>query len=173
MDSSDATTGSDEASGLVRRIGFKVIPVEYPTHVLASGERKYTVSDVEVEERTSKEGQQFWSKTLALTAEWAIGAHVTRDAPEDGFGIYVRGVSASRSFSWNWFTPESQGVYRHIKCGARVNAEFRQLGAESELRQMEFIDDTTLTFQADLMHRSQGHSHELIVRKGSILCISY
>jgi hypothetical protein len=172
MKARQPTPRPSEQNDVIYRLTFEIRSVGSTANVLTSGERMHAISDVQVEERQSADGTQFWSKTLALTSGWAIGAHISRGSPEEGFGIYARGPSDSRSFSWNWFAPECERVYRHIRCGARVNATFRQVGTVSELARLDFMDDTTVTFKADATNASHHHSHEVLILKGSTLCLS-
>ena len=167
MDRSEEAATADA----VYRLSFRVYAgaVDAP---LASGDRTYTVDDIRVEAKTAKDGHPFWSKTLLLASDWAIGAHIARDAPEEGFGLFVVNQTHTQPFSWNWFAPEAGDVFRHIKCGARVGALFLQVADGRELAQVAFHDDTPLSYSADLMDRGQRHSHRLVVLKGSVLCIA-
>lgn len=172
IDNPHSMENNGEPERDVWSIAYRLMSVEGVVRQIEGGERRYTPADIYVEERFSKDGKRFWSKYLELSGGWWIGAHIHRERPEEGFGLYLRNEAMERSFSWNWFTSLDDGIYRQIQCGARARVEFLRLEGGSELRLVEFLDDTILTFKSDVRTDPRAHSHELIVRKDSVLRLS-
>ena len=115
-----------------------------------------------------------WSRTLAIANGVEIGASVYRESKTDGFGLWIH--KDGQGFSWEWFTRESDQVFRKLQGPGRLKVRFARIGQLEELAEIEFLDDVTLRvntlwFTTFIPFLNQESDH-LVVRKGSVLWLA-
>lgn len=115
-----------------------------------------------------------WTRTLPIANGFVIGASVYREPRTDGFGLWIR--KDGEGFSWEWFTRESDQIFRKLQGGGRLKVRFTHFGQKEELAEVEFLDDVTMRLNTrglwtylPLLNKKSDH---LIVRKGSILWLA-
>ena len=135
--------------------------------LLASGTKTYVVEDIE-SGRSSKE--------LPLTDRFAVGASVHRHKELIGFGLWAKQRTRwfelwkDDGFSWDWFNREQGPMYRKLQGPGRVKATITKTRDYEELTSVEFLDDITLRLNArPWFFFSDGDTHHVVVRRGSIL----
>jgi hypothetical protein len=112
-----------------------------------------------------------WNKSLLLEGGFVIEASVYREPTLTGFGLTID-KPAANGFSWEWFDIESGNVFRKLQGPGRVAVEVAKGPGYEELRSVEFLDDITLRYRDDSTNAPGAHTHEVVVRKGSVLRVA-
>ena len=138
---------------------------------LARGVKTYSPErDIVVEERSpARDGSPSWMKSLVLDDQFAIGAAITRDPKIDGFGLVVYRRGDDNGFSWDWFDREPDGTFGKRQLSGRVAVTTKKGNGYEEIDSIEFLDDVTLRYLDDMKKPPGTHTHEVVVRKGSVL----
>ncbi len=139
----------------------------------AEGKRVYSHDEIRSAPGPAS-GVTNWTRTLAIANGFEIGASVYREPKTDGFGLWIR--KDGQGFSWEWFTRESDQVFRKLQGPGRLKVRFAHFGQSEELAEVEFLDDVTmrlntLWFTTFIPFLSQETDH-LVVRKGSVLWLA-
>jgi hypothetical protein len=142
-----------------------------PRQIIANGVRDYSPKhDVVARERDAKKrGVTSWSKSLLLNDDWALTADVVRERQLEGFGLMVQRRGDANGFSWEWFVLDAGQVFRKLQGSGRVSVTTIKGPGYEELGAVEFLDDIVLRYLDDMAKPPGTHTHELLVRKGSIL----
>ena len=138
--------------------------------VLVNGVRTYAPArDIVAREHRNSDDVVAWSKSLRLSGTLSVATNVRRLRRVDGFGLAVYRRGDLNGFSWNWFERGQDGAFQRRKRPGRVSVSSRKIEDGEELEAVEFLDDVAL-FYLDDMRRAPGkHSHEVVIRKGSVL----
>ena len=139
--------------------------------VVARGVKTYSPQkDIIVREQDSgRDGSVAWSKALLLDDTFAVAASVHREEKVDGFGLVVYRRGDENGFSWEWFEREDGGVFRKLQGEGRLSVTTRTGPGCEELESVEFLDDITLRYLDDMSKPPGTHTHEVVIRKGSVL----
>ena len=139
--------------------------------VLANGVRTYSPeTDVRVQEHLRRrDGAVSWSKSLMLSNGFAVSALIRRERALDGFGLVVRRRGDANAYGWNWFERGEDGEYRRPRVPGRVAVTTTQVGEEEVLASVEFLEDVALLYLDDTRRPPGAYSHEVVIRKGSVL----
>lgn len=97
---------------------------------------------------------------------------VYREASIDGFGIVVYKRGDKNGFSWEWFDREEDGKFVKHQGSGRVFVTMKKDSGIEEVQSVEFLDDITLRYLDDMSKPPGTHTHEIIIRKGSVLKVS-
>jgi hypothetical protein len=140
-------------------------------HVLANGVKTYAPErDVVVQEHLRRrDGAVTWSKSLLLSDVFAVAASVRRERRVDGFGLAVRRRGDQNGYSWNWFKRVGGTEFERPRAPGRVSVTLRRESDYEELASVEFLDDVALLYVDDMRKAPGKHSHEVVIRKGSVL----
>lgn len=141
--------------------------------LVADGKRGYSHDDIRSAPGPAS-GTINWTRTLAIANGFTIGASVYREPKTDGFGLWIH--KDGQGFSWEWFTRESDQIFRKLQGPGRLKVRFANFGQLEELAEVEFMDDVTMRlntrwFTTFLPFLNQKTDH-LIVRKGSVLWLA-
>lgn len=137
--------------------------------VIADGVKTYAPeTDIVVREVRRPGDPVSWLKSLPLGDSFAVGASVARERGLDGFGLWVR-RGDENGFSWNWFERTRGAEFRKLQGPGRVSITVRQESDHEELASVEFLDDVALSYLDDMRKAPGTRSHEVIIRKGSII----
>lgn len=119
-----------------------------------------------------KEGEPSWVKSLVLDENFAIGASVHREQPLTGFGLMVFRRGDRDGFSWEWFDKVSGFTFAKLQGNGRVVIQVKRQGEAEELKSVEFLEDVTLRYLDDMSKPPGTVTHEVLIKKGSILALA-
>jgi hypothetical protein len=138
--------------------------------VIGKGVKAYLpAKDIVVNEGRGRDGTTSWSKSLWLDEAFAISASVHREPSLDGFGLVIYRRGDDNSFSWEWFDREKDNVFQKLQGSGRLTVQVKKGPGYEELESVEFLDDIVLRYLDDMAKPPGTHTHELLVRKGSVL----
>jgi hypothetical protein len=142
--------------------------------VVAKGVKTYSpAKDIVVQEQKgARDGVVSWSKSLLLDGTFAISANVHRERRVDGFGLVVSRRGDQNGFSWEWFDRERGAAFQKRQDSGRVSITIKSGPDYEELESITFLDDTTLRYLDDMSKPPGTHTHEVVVRKGSVLRVA-
>lgn len=113
-------------------------------------------------------GAQTWTKALVLDDMFALSASVYREARLDGFGLFIYRRGDDKGFSWEWFDREHGDVFLKRQGSGRLSVRVKQGADFEELESAEFLDDVMLRYLDDMAKPPGTHTHEVLIRKGSV-----
>ncbi|NJN06218.1 MAG: hypothetical protein HC814_07430 [Rhodobacteraceae bacterium] len=137
--------------------------------LLARGVKEYAVADVRIVER-SKGGQRSWSKSVVVWDDFSVGASVFCEQSLEGFGLWI--ARPGDGFSWDWFDREEQGTFKKLQGGGRVRVTMAASTKCSEFVAVEFLTDVTLRGRFSWWPFSFADTHQIVLKKGSVLRIA-
>jgi hypothetical protein len=137
---------------------------------VAHGVRIYSPArDIVVQEHAvGGRGTVWWSKSLLLNDTFALSASVYRHPKLEGFGLSIKGPDAGKAFSWEWFELQKDNVFQKLQGRGRLSVMISKGADYEELRSVEFLDDIVLRYLDDISKPPGTHTHEVLVRKGSV-----
>jgi hypothetical protein len=138
--------------------------------VLGHGVKQYSpAKDIVVREGPGRGGAPSWSKSLLLDNTFAVSASVYREPRLDGFGLVIYRKGDEKGFSWEWFDRSQGDVFQKRQGDGRVSVRTKKGPGYEELESVEFLDDIVLRYLDDMAKPPGTHTHEVMVRKGSVL----
>lgn len=139
--------------------------------VLAKGVKTYSPArDIVVQKhRRRRDGAVVWSKSLLLSDTFAVATNVRHKRRHRGFGLVVNRRGHQNGYSWNWFKRVRAGEFQQSRGSGRVSVTLRKVSDQEELESVEFLDDVTLLYLDDVRRPPGAHSHEVVIRRGSVL----
>ena len=148
--------------------------------LLAKGVHQYTVRDVLVTEYdNARDGAVFprwWVKEIRISSGFSIGASIFRERELVGFGLWLKdrgsflGRIASGGFSWDWFNQDSGLIYRKLQGTGLVRVSLAPSAQFKEITSIEVLEDMMLRANnRPWFFFSDGDTHHLVIRKGSVL----
>ncbi|HTY62713.1 MAG TPA: energy transducer TonB [Acidobacteriota bacterium] len=142
--------------------------------VIAGGVRTYSPdTDIIAHERPElNRNGVWWSRTLNLDDTFSVSAAVHREPLLDGFGLMVNMSGGLLGFSWEWFDRYEGNIFRKRQGGGQVSVTLNRGPGYEELQAVEFLDDIVLRYLDDINKPPGTHTHEVIIRKGSILMVA-
>jgi hypothetical protein len=139
---------------------------------MAKGTKAYSpAKDIVVQDSGEKDGAPSWIKSLALDDNFGIGAAIHMEQPLTGFGLMVFHRGDSDGFSWEWFEKVGGATFERLQGSGRVAVQIEKQGKSEELVSVEFLEDVTLRYLDDMSKAPGTVTHELLIRKGSILAL--
>jgi hypothetical protein len=97
---------------------------------------------------------------------------VHREPILNGFGLVIYRRGDGNGFSWEWFEREQGAVFRRLQGSGRVSAGIKKGDGYEELEVVEFLDDIVLRYLDDMSKPPGTHTHEVVIRKGSVLKVA-
>lgn len=142
--------------------------------LLGKGVKSYSpAKDIVVEEQgTDGGGSPAWQKSLLLDETFALSASVHREASLDGFGLVIFRRGDANGFSWEWFDRVQGNVFARRQGSGRVAITIKKAAGLEELESVEFLADATLRYLDDMKKPPGTHTHEVVIRKGSVFRIT-
>lgn len=138
--------------------------------LLAADAVEYTLRDIRVSaHRKQSNRETYWQKSLRLQKNFMVSAMITREQQLKGFGLQVTNSREPLGFSWEWFNRAEAEEFEKLQGGTRVRVGIRQIGDKVELAVIEFLEDTVLRFQKNILLDNHRKTHEVHVEKGSVL----
>jgi len=146
-------------------------PGTHRREVLSNGVKTYSPeADVRVQEHLRRrDGAVSWSKSLTLSDGFVVSALIRREPYLDGFGLVVRRRGDVNAYGWNWFERDVDGSYGRPRAPGRVAVTTATAGDDEVLASVEFLDDVALLYLDDTRRTPGTYSHEVVIRKGSVL----
>jgi len=143
---------------------------ESRSEVVEGGVKTYSPdTDIIVQERSKQNGNGvWWRKILQLDDTFTLSAAIHRNPTLTGFGLLLGMNSNPMGFSWEWFDLDKGAVFRKRQGSGHVSVTLKKGPGYEELMSVEFLDDILLRYQEDMSKPPGSHSHEVIVRKGSV-----
>jgi hypothetical protein len=141
---------------------------------ISKGVKTYSpTKDIVVQKSPSeRDGTPSWVKSLALDDTFGVGASVHREQPLTGFGLMVFRRGGRDDFSWEWFDQVSGSRFERRQGDGRVAVKVKIQGKGEELTSIEFLDDVTLRYLDDMSKLPGTVTHEVVIKKGSILTLT-
>jgi TonB family protein len=142
--------------------------------VIAGGVKTYSPeTDMIAQERPELNHKGvWWSRTLNLDDTFSVSAAVHRETTLDGFGLMVSMSGGLRGFSWEWFDRYDGSVFRKRQGSGLVSVTLNRGPGYEELQSVEFSDDIVLRYLDDIGKPPGTHTHEVMIRKGSVLMVA-
>jgi hypothetical protein len=106
--------------------------------------------------------------SIPLGGGFLMSVAVSKQLHIEGFGLFISCRSKARGFSWEWFDRGSLTMFHKRQGNARVAATLRYTSGYEELGSLEFGDEVTLRYLDDITKPPGMHTHEVIIRKGSV-----
>jgi hypothetical protein len=146
-------------------------PGSHRREVLANGVKTYSPdADVRVQEHLRRpDGAVSWSKSLVLSDGFAVSAVIRRQRALDGFGLVVRRRGDKNAYGWNWFVRVSDAEFERPRAPGRVAVTTTKVDDDEVLASVEFLEDVALRYLDDTRRPPGAYSHEVVIRKGSVL----
>jgi hypothetical protein len=94
---------------------------------------------------------------------------VYREPKLDGFGLVIYRKGDDNGFSWEWFDREKGEMFQKLQGQGRVLVHVTKGPGYEELQSVEFMDDIIFRYLDDMAKPPGTHTHEVLVRKGSVL----
>lgn len=114
-------------------------------------------------------GMPVWDKSVPLSQGYVVGASVYREKELKGFGLWI--CKPGDGFSWNWFVKEDGRTFRKLQGAGHVKVSLVPSKDCEELAAIEFLDDVTLTGSLGAFPLFLDHTHQIVIKKGSTLCL--
>lgn len=153
---------------------YSLSPLFGEQQKIAEGERVYTPEDILVTPYHHSPFATDWSKSLAISNGFSIGAEVYREAKIGGFGLSIS--LNGEGHSWEWFDKKDKDIFCKRQGKGHVKVRIKSIDNQEELTSIEFLDDITLRLQTDNWWQSipflDKDTHIVIVRKGSVLWLA-
>ena len=139
--------------------------------VLANGVKQYSpAADVWVQEHLRRrDGATMWSKSLLLSDGFAVSARVRRERRLRGFGLVIHRRGDRNAYGYNWFARDTDAEFLGRRGVGRVAVAIRREPGFEELEAVEFLEDVTLRYLDDVRRPPGAYSHEVVIRRGSVL----
>ncbi len=145
-----------------------------PRTLITQGTKAYSREDTEVTEETGL-GQKFLQKQLRLGNGYIVGLSDHRDALLDGLGCWLKRDPSPMEadpypgFSWEWFNRTDGDVFAKLQGGGRIKVTTRTVSGAQLISRVEFLDDVTFRMSAKREALPGTHTHEMLIRRGSVL----
>jgi len=137
------------------------------------GVKTYQVAaDIVAREHRAKDGGLSWTKWLKLDETFAIGMDIQQATTIDGFGLVVYRRGDEEGFSWEWFDRTTGAIVERRQGAGRVRVTTRKVGPLEEVASVELMDDAVLRYLDDISKPPGTVTHELLLKKGSVLKVA-
>lgn len=158
-----------------REISYEVISLKdrniLVASVISNGVRKYTEEDIIIEEKIGKkDNTKFWSKSILLDEQFAVGASIYRRKEHAGLGLWAKRTD-EKGFSWEWFNldkeSEERNIYRKLQGSGEIKVTFKEIDDSKEISKIIFNSDIIFRYMGD--PESKSITHLIVIRKGSVM----
>ena len=142
--------------------------------LLSKGEKNYPRKDIEVT-KVSGQGETFANMSLDLGNGFAVGCTDDGQASVEGIGLWMNRVpdpdesDQYAGFSWELYRRSTGATFKKVIGDGQIRIETRRSGEIEWLTRIEFLDDTVFRLVAKRGAKPSVISHEMLIRKGSVL----
>jgi hypothetical protein len=138
------------------------------SRVLSEGRKAYDADHDILVEPVRGASHDARTVSIPLSCDFVMSVGVCQQVRVDGFGLFISRRGNAHGFSWEWFDRAGRTIFEKRQGCSRVAVNVRRSGGYEELESMEFVDDVALRYLDHLAKPPGTHTHEVIVRKGSI-----
>lgn len=142
--------------------------------LLSKGEKTYTRKDIDVT-KLSGRGMTLANMSLDLGNGFAVGCTDDGQSSVEGIGLWMNRVPREdesdqyAGFSWELYKRSAGAVFKKVTGDGQIRIETRRVGEIEWLTRVEFLDDTVFHLVAKRGAKPTEISHEMLIRKGSVL----
>ncbi|MCG7990120.1 MAG: hypothetical protein JAY98_01130 [Candidatus Thiodiazotropha lotti] len=142
---------------------YELSKVDSQNVLIAKGQRDYTIKDVEIRPY-ERSGRKIAEKLIELEQGYKVGARIFYERQLTGFGLLAKRSCAD--FSWEWYNKESGYRFKKLQGGTYVQIKTTGLPLIEELTEVEFLEDTKLSFITN--RQGMDDTHDIIIKAGSV-----
>ena len=115
-------------------------------------------------------GERYNARTVSvfLGSDFVMSVGVSQRVQLEGFGLFISRRSDAQGFSWEWFDRAGGTIFEKRQGRSRVAATLHGSVGCEELECVEFLDDVALRYLDDITKPLGTHTHEVVIRKGSV-----
>ena len=106
--------------------------------------------------------------SVSLSSDWVMSVAVSKQVQVDGFGLFIGRRGNAHGFSWEWFDRAGASLFLKRQGQSRVAVAMQKSFGYEELESVEFMDDVALRYLDDITRPPGTHTHEVIIRAGSV-----
>ena len=106
--------------------------------------------------------------SVSLSRDFVMSVAVSKQLQVDGFGLFVSRRGNAQGFSWEWFDRAGESLFLKRQGNSRVAVSVQNSFGYQELESIEFLDDVSLRYLDDITQPPGTHTHEVIIREGSV-----
>ena len=136
--------------------------------VLSEGRKAYDADRDILVEPVRGASHDARTVSIPLSSDFVMSVGVCQQVQVEGFGLFISRRGNAHGFSWEWFDRAGKTIFEKRQGYSRVAVTVRKSGGYEELESLEFVDDVTLRYLDHIAKPPGTHTHEVIVRKGSV-----
>ena len=136
--------------------------------VISEGRKTYDAAHDILVESVSGARPDVRKMSLLLSHDFVISVAVSKQVQIDGFGLFISRRGHAHGFSWEWFDRAGASLFQRRWCNSRVTVEVQGSLSSEELASVEFLDDVALRYLDDITKPPGMHTHEVLIRQGSV-----
>ncbi len=142
--------------------------------LLSKGEKQYTRKDIEVTKMSGR-GTALANMSLDLGNGFAVGCSDDGQSGVEGVGLWMNRVPHEdesdqyAGFSWELYRRSTGATFKKVEGDGQIRIETRRAGEIEWLTRVEFLDDTVFRLVAKRGAKPSEISHEMLIRKRSVL----
>lgn len=106
--------------------------------------------------------------SVPLSGDFVMSVAVSKQLHVDGFGLFISRRGNAHGFSWEWFDRADATLFQKRQGNSRVTVTVHRTRGTEELACVEFVDDVALRYLDDITKPPGTHTHEVVIRKGSL-----
>lgn len=106
--------------------------------------------------------------SLLLSRDFVMSVAVSKQVYVEGFGLFISRRGNANGFSWEWFDRAGESIFHKRQGNSRVAVTIHRSSGYQEIESIEFLDDVTLRYLDDITQPPGTHTHEVIIRAGSV-----
>jgi hypothetical protein len=106
--------------------------------------------------------------SVPLSSDFVMSVVVSQQVQVNGFGLFISRRGNAHGFSWEWFDRDGHSLFRKRQGNSRVAVTVQKSFGYEELESVEFLDDVALRYLDDITQPPGTHTHEVIIREGSV-----
>ena len=106
--------------------------------------------------------------TVPLGGDFVMSVAVSKQLHVDGFGLFIGRRGNAHGFSWEWFDRADARTFLKRQGRSRLAVTLGSSFGCEELESVEFLDDAPLRYLDDITQPPGTHTHEVIIREGSV-----
>lgn len=140
--------------------------------LVAAGTIEYSVDDVRIIQKKSKEGEIWWKKILWLEHGYGISASVYIESEVTGFGLTgtLDNELCKHAFSWEWFQQKEGLDFYKIQEGGAVRIQTSEKDGGKVISKVVF--ETDISLRINTADDIKSVTHRILIKKGSVLAFA-
>ena len=106
--------------------------------------------------------------SVPLSNDFVMSVAVSKQRQVEGFGLFISRRGNAHGFSWEWFDRFGESLFHKRQGNSRVKVTIQKSFGYQELESVEFLDDVALRYLDDITQPPGMHTHEVVIRAGSV-----